>query len=162
MLRWILRQTQERPQGGPFDGSFDKLRRGLRGDLRAGSCDPSTSPPRLSSGHASINSGGASGHGAGILSIIRGGCGRSPDRATVARSGDRPQQAIPRRIEKIRLGGDPAEGGADRGHTTRSWLSTINHVSMTWAIVAFAGRRVVYARDFALLGADPQHVLGSR
>ena len=36
-----------------------------------------------------------------ILSIIRGGCGRSPDRATVARSGDRPQRAIPRRIEKI-------------------------------------------------------------
>ena len=38
----------------------------------------------------------------GILSIIRGGCGRSPDRATVARSGDRPQRAIPRKIEKIR------------------------------------------------------------
>ena len=36
----------------------------------------------------------------GILSIIRGGCGRSPDRATVARSGDRPQRAILRRIEK--------------------------------------------------------------
>jgi len=39
----------------------------------------------------------------GIFSILRGiaRCGRSPDRATVARSGDRPQP--PRIIERIRL-----------------------------------------------------------